>query len=46
MALELILPEFSTHAFIPLVAATVVGVVVVGASLLVSVLAPGLIRAR
>ncbi|MCA1810668.1 MAG: chloride channel protein [Halobacteriales archaeon] len=28
MALELILPEFSTHAFIPLVAATVVGVTV------------------
>ncbi|HEX2066039.1 MAG TPA: chloride channel protein, partial [Candidatus Thermoplasmatota archaeon] len=28
MALELIVPEFSTHAFIPLVAATVVGVTV------------------
>lgn len=28
MAIELILPEFSTHAFIPLVAATVVGVTV------------------
>ncbi|MEA3143026.1 MAG: chloride channel protein family [Thermoplasmata archaeon] len=28
MALELILPEFSTHAFIPLVASTVVGVTV------------------
>jgi chloride channel protein, CIC family len=28
MALELILPEFSTHAFIPLVLATVVGVLV------------------
>jgi chloride channel protein, CIC family len=28
MALELVLPEFSTHAFIPLVLATVVGVVI------------------
>jgi CIC family chloride channel protein len=28
MALELVLPEFSTHAFIPLVASTVVGVTV------------------
>ncbi|HUR62183.1 MAG TPA: chloride channel protein [Candidatus Thermoplasmatota archaeon] len=28
MALELVLPEFSTHAFIPLVASTVVGVTI------------------
>jgi len=30
MAIELIVPEFSTHAFIPLVAATVAGITVAG----------------